>query len=104
MASGRPSSRRQNLGHGEHVVLGQGEVAADGPGSIDEQLYRGQRGQLLDRRAGRKRGHRQGAHGVLALGAQAKHGAARGEHLELDAAGQELVELRPHTDDLLEVV
>jgi hypothetical protein len=93
-----------NLGDGERVVLSQLEVAADGPASIDEQLYCGQRSQLLGRRASGKRRHRQRAYSVLALGAQAKHGAARSKHLELGAARQQLVELRRHTDDLLEVV
>ena len=83
-----------DLGHGERVVLGQREVVAHGLGSIDEQLHRGQRGQLLDRRPVRKRRHRQRADRVLALGPQAQHGAARREDLEAGAAGQELVELR----------
>ena len=71
-----------DLDDGARVVVGQGEVVADGPGSIDEQLHGGQRRQLLERRRLRERGHRQRADRVLALGAQPEHGAARGQDLE----------------------
>jgi hypothetical protein len=95
-----PADRR----HRRRVRLGQGEVVADGPSSIDEQPHRGQRGQLLQRREFGERRHRQRPDLVLALGPQAEHRAAGGQHLELGAAGQQLVEARRQSGDLLEVV
>ena len=93
-----------DLHDGQRVVLGQGEVVADGLGPIDEQLHGGQRGQLFDRRPLRERRHRQRADRVLPLGPEPKHGAARREDLEAGAAGEELVELGRDADDLFEVV
>ena len=86
MASGRPSSRRQISATAARVLLGQGEVVADGPGSIDEQLHGGQPSQLLDRRVTENVGTVSGPNRVLALGAEPKHRAARGEDLEPRAA------------------
>ncbi len=93
-----------DLDNRERVVLGQGEVVADGLGSIDEQLHRGQRRELFDRRLLRERRHAQRADRILPLGAEPQHRAARGQDLEPGTAGQELVELGRHADHLLEVV
>ncbi len=93
-----------DLHNRERVVLGQGEVEADGLGSIDEQLHRGQRSELFDRRLLRERRHRQRTDRILPLGAEPQHRAARGQDLEPGTAGQEQVELRCNPDDLLEVV
>ena len=93
-----------DLRDGEHVVLGQGEVVADGLGPIDEQLHGGQRRELFDRRSLRERRHRQRRR----PGTPARHGAAARcgswPGPQPRAARQELVELGRDTDHLLEVV
>ena len=93
-----------DLHDGQGVVVGQGEVVADGLGAIDEQLHRGQRGQLPQWRPLRERRHRQCADRVLPLGPEPKHRPARREDHEAGAAGKELVELGGHVHDLFEVV
>ena len=66
MAKRQPVEAPADLGHGERVVLGQGEVVAHGTGSIDEQLHGGQRHQLLEWRVTREgRGTVRGSTGVL---------------------------------------
>ena len=69
-----------DLHDGQRVVLGQGEVVADGLGSIDEQLHGGQRGQLLPSAAApRTRAPSAGRPGTPARpGAEARCGSSRG--------------------------
>ena len=93
-----------DLRDGHRVVLGQGEVVADGLGPVDEESHGGQRGQLLHARSIRERRHRERADRVLPLGPQPEGGAARHEDREPGAPREEVVEVGCDADDLLEVV
>ncbi len=93
-----------DLRNGQCVVLGQGEVVADGLRSVDEQPNGRERGQRFHWRLLREHGHGQRTDRVLPLGPEPKHGLARREDLEAGAAGQKLIELGRDTHDLFHVV
>ena len=93
-----------DLRDGHRVVLGQGEVVADGLGSIDEEPHGGQCGQLFHAGSMRERRHRERADRVLPLGPEPESGAARHEDREPGATREEPVEVGCDADDLFEVV
>ncbi len=101
---GQPVEAATDLRDGGGVRVVQREVVADRPRPIDEEAHRRQRRELLERRAPGERRDGERLHGVLALGAEAQHGAARGEDPDVRTCDEELIELGCHARHLLEVV
>ena len=76
---GQPVEAATDLRDGGGVRVVQREVVADRPRPIHEETHCRQRRELLERRAPGERRDGERLHGVLPLGAEAQHGAARGE-------------------------
>ena len=100
----QPVETSADLHHGGGVGVVHGELAAHGPGPLDEEAHGGERGELGERRRLGERRHRQRRDGVLALGAKAQRGAAGGEDRDAGARDQELIEVGRHAGHLLEIV
>ena len=74
------------------------------PRSVHEETHRGQRRDLVEHRPIVERRDHQRIDGMVALGAEPQHGAARGEDRDVRARGEELIELGCRSGHLLEVV